>query len=585
MASGDRKIIVFLKEHGFFLGLFLLAAILRFWNLGQLDLSHDELSALYRTQFDTFQELINQAVRVDGHPALVQVFLYFWAPWFNYQEFWLKLPSLILGLASLYLVYAASLKLKRKQSGLLAVLIMSLSSFFLYYHQVARPYAYGSFFVALAAYAYINWFFHKPKLKYLLLFGISASLAAYTHYLALLSVFIIGVGALIRSWPKPKAWLLTGIAVLVSFLPHLGIFWDQLQLGGIGAWLSPPDAFWLWDYSRYLTNYSLVAILALLIILAFHLKKNAKPPFPEAWIWFLSCFTVAFLYSLLREPLLRFSSLIFLSPFLFLSPMQLSKWIYRSFLTILLAALALGLWQREYFWEAHRSPPKEAETYLNEIERDLPVYYHWSEEKWQFYREKDPSIPKGIALKSNSKLPLSVDEFILLCDHSSPGHWPLQILDHQFKLIIKAHHFGFSLYHFKRDSQLASVPMANRTILARQAFACGPNQYHQLVELGQDSIPLKSQEDLLVADLENFSGNQAHLVFQVLKGEEQIAWYAFPLKDGRNYCSRPFADLSTKDHRWRILIDQGSMDTQCRGRIRLRYWEANAKVYGLVQDF
>lgn len=54
----------------------LTGSILRLYRLFQIPFTHDEFSALFRTHFPTFLELIEKGVKVDGHPAGVQVFLY-----------------------------------------------------------------------------------------------------------------------------------------------------------------------------------------------------------------------------------------------------------------------------------------------------------------------------------------------------------------------------------------------------------------------------------------------------------------------------------------------------------------------------
>jgi len=584
LAGGNREIVNFLKAHGFFLAILLLAGILRFWNLGHLHFSHDELSALIRTYFNSFPELINQAVRIDGHPALVQVFLYYWAPLVDYSPFWIKLPSVLLGLGSIVLIYLSSLKLERKRAGTITALFLSLSTFFMYYHQVARPYAYGAFFVALAGYAYISWFFHRKENRYLLLFVIGASLAAYTHYLALLSVLLMGISALVRSWDKPKPWILVGLLVLLSFTPHLGIFWDQLQLGGVGQWLAAPDALWLWRFFNYLFNYESICVgLGLALILIGIIKKNQSRKFPETWIWFLACFIIAFAYSIFRDPLLRYSSLIFLSPFLFLVPLEDGQG-YKRWLLGFLIFMSFAIYDREYFPEAHLSPPKVAESYLSELKNNPPVFYHWSEEKWNYYRKIDPSIPSGTFLEKDLSPCLTADEFLLIGDHASPASWPLQLLDQSYVLKNIDFHFGFSLYHFRKDTAQGLAYLEVHTILDSSFFETEAKQYQSLAQLETLPFFFNNAEASIVVDLQHLKGEGGHLIFQLMEGEEQKGWFAYPLKEGSNYFSRPISDLKDEDYHWNILLDQGAEANVHSGSTRVRWLAGNPKIYGLVKD-
>ena len=83
----------------------IVAAVLRFYNYFEIPFTHDEFSALFRTNFPDFQTLIDQGVKVDGHPAGVQVFLYYWVQLFGIHEWSIKLPFTLMGIASVYLMY------------------------------------------------------------------------------------------------------------------------------------------------------------------------------------------------------------------------------------------------------------------------------------------------------------------------------------------------------------------------------------------------------------------------------------------------------------------------------------------------
>ena len=54
----------------------LAGAVLRFCRLNDIPFTYDEFSAIFRTQFATFGELIEKGVKIDTHPAGVQVFLF-----------------------------------------------------------------------------------------------------------------------------------------------------------------------------------------------------------------------------------------------------------------------------------------------------------------------------------------------------------------------------------------------------------------------------------------------------------------------------------------------------------------------------
>ena len=64
-------------DHTLLVLILIIAIILRLWDFESISLMNDELSALHRLQFNSFSDLRLYGIRPDGHPAGVQVFLYF----------------------------------------------------------------------------------------------------------------------------------------------------------------------------------------------------------------------------------------------------------------------------------------------------------------------------------------------------------------------------------------------------------------------------------------------------------------------------------------------------------------------------
>ena len=78
----DNRSVVRGPQQWFFYGVLavvIVAAVFRFGWLLQLPLTNDETSALMRLNVGSVSELLSTVVWNDGHPMLVQVFLwYFW---------------------------------------------------------------------------------------------------------------------------------------------------------------------------------------------------------------------------------------------------------------------------------------------------------------------------------------------------------------------------------------------------------------------------------------------------------------------------------------------------------------------------
>ena len=301
----------------------LVAAVLRLWKLGQVPFMHDEFSALLRTRFDNFHDFIQQGVMPDSHPIGVQLFLWGWVKLFGWSEFWVKLPFVLMGIGSIYLIYLIGRQWFNRKVGLFSAAFFAVSQLTVFYSQLARPYSAGLFFVLLMA-----WFWHKivfetkTTTRDYIGFALSAWACSVIQYFSIAQaglIFLTGLFFLPKE--RRKAYWLSGIAAVVLFAPTLPIFYQQLFVSGsIGGWLSAPKATFLTDFLQYTMNYSQLFMFAvgIIILLPLILGKRTKLSNPLRWAglaWFVIIFAMAFIYSLKREPIIQHSTLIFSYPF------------------------------------------------------------------------------------------------------------------------------------------------------------------------------------------------------------------------------------------------------------------------------
>ena len=97
----------------------LTATILRFIKYPEIPFTHDEFSAIFRLDFGSFSEMIDKGVRIDGHPAGIQVFLWCWTKLFGLNEWVVKLPFTIMGILSVFLIYIIGKKWYNLTTGLI----------------------------------------------------------------------------------------------------------------------------------------------------------------------------------------------------------------------------------------------------------------------------------------------------------------------------------------------------------------------------------------------------------------------------------------------------------------------------------
>lgn len=306
------------------------SAVLRLWQLHNVPFMHDEFSALSRTCYDNFHDLIREGVMLnDSHPAGTQVLVYLLVQLFGWSEFWLKLPFALMGIASVYLVFVIANQWFNKNVGLLSAAFVSVSELFLFYSQLSRPYSPGLFFTLLLVYFWNRILFDKRDITIWICIGfaISAFLAAEMQMFSLAQAGLIALTGLFFignvDKKRKKAYLWSCVAALALYLPTFPVFYYQLFVyGSIGGWLGKPAPSFLTDFLQYSANYNNLFIFIMLIVILLPLivgnrKADRKIAIRVCCLlWFVVPLAVAWAYSLLKEPILQFSTLIFSYPFL-----------------------------------------------------------------------------------------------------------------------------------------------------------------------------------------------------------------------------------------------------------------------------
>lgn len=307
----------------------------RFYDFLNIPFTHDELSALSRLKFDSFGELIEKGVKIDGHPAGVQVFLFYWTKLVGTSEILVKIPFLIAGMLSIFLVFKIGKLWFKLHIGLLSAAFIACLQYFIFYSQIARPYVSGLFFTLALVYFWTKYLFKKPNQKGFLNFDIVnislyvlfGTLAAYNHHFSLLFLMMVGISGLffLEKENRNKYIFANGL-ILILYLPHLPItFYQLFELKGIGGWLSPPEYDFIWNYIKYIFNFvhfPIWFIISMLYLVILGIKRNEfkidiQNPFRYlALIWFLLPLLIGFIYSIVVSPVLQFSVLIFSSPYL-----------------------------------------------------------------------------------------------------------------------------------------------------------------------------------------------------------------------------------------------------------------------------
>ena len=479
------------KDRKYFLTwLIIITAIgcaLRLFRLNEIPFTFDELSALTRTRYNNLHDLIHLGVAGDGHPAGVQVFLYYWTRIFGEAEWVVKLPFITAGILCIPLIYRIGTRWFGYAAGIIAACLMAGLQFTVMYSQIARPYISGLFLVLLLV-VILNELVIEVTYKKLLAFAVVLALCAYNHYFSVLTAgCVVGAGFFIIERKGLLKYVLSLALAAVFFMPHLHLFMGQLKLGGL-EWLGPPTPGFISNYLYYIFNFSnyILVALALLIVQGVYLNgfkiNGAKTKYRFiALSWFLIPLVVGYLYSKYRAPVLQNSVLIFSTPFLILFICSFIKLPVSYFRSVEIAGLMLVLvvslgWERSYYKIFYKAETEMFARHISGYERAYgskvaavvnatPAYLDYYKKKYPTgwsYQTFD-SISDNVAWRK--WLDTCEANYLILCN--PPREWGNEYL------AIAREYFVFedSVYNgFTTDIYILYMPTAK----ANGECVCGP---------------------------------------------------------------------------------------------------------------
>jgi hypothetical protein len=238
--------------HPFFLFLCVCLLLVAFWaassGLRTDSLWNDEAWSVWAVHSPSLIESLAR-IRADVHPPLYFLLLYGWTRVGGESEYGLRLLSTLLGMIGLAGTYAVGKMLVDRWTGLLALVILGASGFFIYYTREARMYTLLLALSALSTWVYMLWR-KRPTRGRRLAYALLMTAMLYTHYsgaLVMLTHFahlVVTVIGLRMS--KVAAWKLLIPYVLASlfYLPWLPIFLGQMRANPNGPLAIPVPTDW-----------------------------------------------------------------------------------------------------------------------------------------------------------------------------------------------------------------------------------------------------------------------------------------------------------------------------------------------------
>lgn len=219
-----------------------LAGLLRIFNLGKEDLWYDEISSIHQATANL------SALFSKFHLSpLYYLFLKYWIRLFGVSEFFLRLPSVIFAVASVYLTYRIGKRLCDEWVGLISGFFLAISPFHLFYSQEARHYSLFLCLTLLSILSFLKLLENKynPAKTYIL-YAISTILLLYTHIFGLFILIIQNIVFLLKRPEEKGKWLISQLLIIIVFLLWLVpfivfLFSEKEYVNACINWIPKPN--------------------------------------------------------------------------------------------------------------------------------------------------------------------------------------------------------------------------------------------------------------------------------------------------------------------------------------------------------
>lgn len=394
----------------------IVGSILRFYGLNHESLWNDELSSCYRSSYDSIEQVISRGVIPDKHPPGYQILLFLVERTCGDSALALRIPSVIAGIFTLFIVFAIGKRLFSESIGLLASAMLAVSPVHIWYSQEARTYSILILLASASVYILIriieNLIEDKPAGKInTISFFVVGLFMEYIHYFGLLMI-ILEACVLIVVSIRQKYGIRTSILIFsafeIAYLPWIPIALSQT---GSESYITSPDLRSLLNLFFEYMNWSKILMIAfgvcVLIALSLYLLRKEKNmvfsrmAITVLGLWLTLPVICSFIVSLLFVPVFTNRNLLIIVPAIFLlfsASIHIvfsKRWPRIIASTALCAFLLFQLFiVRGHYSIPHKNQFREAAGFaaLNYSvpEETVIVVSAWNEFYFNYYFERNP---------------------------------------------------------------------------------------------------------------------------------------------------------------------------------------------------
>lgn len=206
----------------------LLATSLRLLSINQ-SLWLDEATTALVSRL-SFSDILVTFGRTDFHPPLYYLFMKLINLVGGSSEIVLRLPSVLAGVLTVYVIYLIGKTLFNKQIGLIASLLLATSPLHIYYSHEARMYSLAALFASLCVYFTLKALNDKETYSWILL-SIVIPITVGLDYIAGFILLPLWILIITRNRSSVKHFLISHVPLLVLAALYSQTFVTQLQSG------------------------------------------------------------------------------------------------------------------------------------------------------------------------------------------------------------------------------------------------------------------------------------------------------------------------------------------------------------------
>ncbi len=198
----------------------------------------------------------------DIHPPFYQTFIFFWIRLFGDSEISVRMPSLISGILSIFLVYTLSSTLAGKRTALIATFLLCLSPVHIWYSQEARSYSLTLCLLLVSILSYYKLKEHGTKSIWYVIYCVSLCVAVLSHYFVIVYLMSISMMCLIKINKVKRNVLILNVLIVASLIVFLALKYMFANISTGQEYLRSFTLFELWRlfFSWFLSGNSLAAV-------------------------------------------------------------------------------------------------------------------------------------------------------------------------------------------------------------------------------------------------------------------------------------------------------------------------------------